>query len=168
MYWKVLIPLLRAGRGRVRVHQWMSGYNPLSHFVLSGWMRKWDMMYGICAIWKTPVEVRRNGVGAFLVQLFGHKKSLQGWKSTPCRLFRAEREGFEPPVPLSTAVFKTAVIDHSTTSPIILRCAWCFKASAKVMGFSETSKYFRNFFQKKCIFLYFSCFLGSWELGVSS
>ena len=29
---------------------------------------------GICAIWKTPVEVRRNGVGAFLVQLFGHKK----------------------------------------------------------------------------------------------
>ena len=29
----------------------------------------------------------------------------------------AEREGFEPPVPLGTAVFKTAVIDHSTTSP---------------------------------------------------
>ena len=30
----------------------------------------------------------------------------------------AEREGFEPPVPLSTAVFKTAVIDHSTISPV--------------------------------------------------
>ena len=29
----------------------------------------------------------------------------------------AEREGFEPPVPLGTAVFKTAVIDHSTTFP---------------------------------------------------
>ena len=85
-------------------------------------------------------------------------------------VLRAEREGFEPPVPLSTAVFKTAVIDHSTTSPIILRCAWCFKASAKVMGFSETSKYFRNFFQKKCIFLYFPCFwgVGSEELGVKS
>ena len=146
------------------------------------------MMYGICAIWKTPVEVRRNGVGAFLVQLFGHKKSLQGWKSTPCRLFRAEREnwllrsrwslrltpfpsarrrgpckptaqkaasphllfphlclqvnlrqryknkryrfldtfllrglaereGFEPPEPRSSTVFKTAAIDHSATSP---------------------------------------------------
>ncbi len=38
---------------------------------------------------------------------------------TPC----AEREGFEPPVPLGTAVFKTAVIDHSTTFPIVLlRC----------------------------------------------
>ena len=33
----------------------------------------------------------------------------------------AEREGFEPPVPLGTAVFKTAVIDHSTISPDELR-----------------------------------------------
>ena len=33
-------------------------------------------------------------------------------------MFIAEREGFEPPVPLGTAVFKTAVIDHSTISPI--------------------------------------------------
>ena len=29
----------------------------------------------------------------------------------------AEREGFEPPEPFSSTVFKTAVIDHSTTSP---------------------------------------------------
>ena len=34
------------------------------------------------------------------------------------RLFRvAEREGFEPPVPLGTPVFKTGVIDHSTIFP---------------------------------------------------
>ena len=33
----------------------------------------------------------------------------------------AEREGFEPPVPLGTVVFKTTVIDHSTISPV-LRC----------------------------------------------
>ena len=32
-------------------------------------------------------------------------------------MFIAEREGFEPPAPLSAAVFKTAVIDHSTISP---------------------------------------------------
>ena len=32
-------------------------------------------------------------------------------------LFLAEREGFEPPVPLSTPVFKTGAIDHSATSP---------------------------------------------------
>ena len=31
----------------------------------------------------------------------------------------AEREGFEPPVPLSTTVFKTVVIDHSTISPFV-------------------------------------------------
>ena len=30
---------------------------------------------------------------------------------------KAEREGFEPPVPLGTTVFKTVVIDHSTISP---------------------------------------------------
>ena len=40
-------------------------------------------------------------------------------KSNPCGLLLAEREGFEPPVPLSTAVFKTAVIDHSTISPVL-------------------------------------------------
>ncbi len=32
----------------------------------------------------------------------------------------AEREGFEPPVPLGTVVFKTTVIDHSTISPKVL------------------------------------------------
>ena len=35
------------------------------------------------------------------------------------RVLHAEREGFEPPVPLSTTVFKTVVIDHSTISPIL-------------------------------------------------
>ena len=40
----------------------------------------------------------------------------------------AEREGFEPPVPLGTVVFKTTVIDHSTISPVLV----CPKARAKV------------------------------------
>ena len=31
--------------------------------------------------------------------------------------FIAEREGFEPPEPLSSTVFKTAAIDHSAISP---------------------------------------------------
>ena len=30
----------------------------------------------------------------------------------------AEREGFEPPEPRSSTVFKTAAIDHSAISPI--------------------------------------------------
>ena len=42
-------------------------------------------------------------------------------------MFIAEREGFEPPVPLGTAVFKTAVIDHSTISP--LGCFMLFEMS---------------------------------------
>ena len=32
-------------------------------------------------------------------------------------LFSAESEGFEPPEPLSSTVFKTAAIDHSAISP---------------------------------------------------
>ena len=32
-------------------------------------------------------------------------------------MFIAERQGFEPRVPLGTTVFKTAAIDHSATSP---------------------------------------------------
>ena len=36
----------------------------------------------------------------------------------------AEREGFEPPVPLGTTVFKTVVIDHSTISPSIHCLFW--------------------------------------------
>ena len=31
--------------------------------------------------------------------------------------FLAEREGFEPPEPLSSSVFKTGAIDHSATFP---------------------------------------------------
>ncbi len=34
-------------------------------------------------------------------------------------IFSAEREGFEPPEPLSSTVFKTAAIDHSAISPKI-------------------------------------------------
>ena len=45
----------------------------------------------------------------------------------------AEREGFEPPVPLGTAVFKTAVIDHSTISPD----ATCAKELPNMMLFRE-------------------------------
>ena len=35
-------------------------------------------------------------------------------------IFLAERQGFEPRVPLGTTVFKTAAIDHSATSPKLL------------------------------------------------
>ena len=55
----------------------------------------------------------------------GWNPSLERKRKSPTMLLielSAEREGFEPPVPLSTAVFKTAVIDHSTISPS--DCVW--------------------------------------------
>src|SRR3989338_6578715 len=46
-----------------------------------------------------------------------HQKNLNQ-NSPPCFTFKlAEREGFEPPVPFGTTVFKTAAIDHSAISP---------------------------------------------------
>ena len=47
-----------------------------------------------------------------------HKKQ-KSCKSFDLQDSVAEREGFEPPVPLSTTVFKTVVIDHSTISPSV-------------------------------------------------
>ena len=52
-------------------------------------------------------------------------------------MFIAEREGFEPPEPRSSTVFKTAAIDHSAISP-----------SAKVEHFFVLRKFFNNFFLK--------------------
>ena len=40
------------------------------------------------------------------------------------RFISAEREGFEPPDPLRSTVFKTAAIDHSATSPSPPRLLW--------------------------------------------
>ena len=46
---------------------------------------------------------------------------LKAQKEKSCKSFDlqdfAEREGFEPPVPLSTPVFKTGAFDHSAISP---------------------------------------------------
>ena len=52
--------------------------------------------------------------------------------NTECVL--AEREGFEPPEPRSSTVFKTAAIDHSATSP-----------GAKVTVFSVSPKHRPHF-----------------------
>ena len=80
-------------------------------------------------------------------------------------LRKAEREGFEPPVPLGTTVFKTVVIDHSTISPEGVICsqpASLSKASAKLRIISLTTKQIDIFFQYLCIkvedSLVISCF----------
>ena len=66
--------------------------------------------------------------------VFNTKKSI-----TLCDAFSAllaEREGFEPPEPRSSTVFKTAAIDHSAISP-----------GAKVEHFFGLTKYFYIFFK---------------------
>ena len=61
-----------------------------------------------------------------------------------CKTF-AEREGFEPPAPLSAAVFKTAVIDHSTISPDVLCGRLSFQKRCKGMAFSGNVQEFTHF-----------------------
>ena len=42
-------------------------------------------------------------------------------RTAVCPRLSAEKEGFEPPVPFGTTVFKTAAIDHSAISPIPIK-----------------------------------------------
>ena len=65
----------------------------------------------------------------------------------------AEREGFEPPEPRSSTVFKTAAIDHSAISP-----------GAKVEHFFGLTKYFHFLFGRLKNLLYF-CPLERWQSG---
>ena len=55
--------------------------------------------------------------------------------------FVAEREGFEPPDPLRSTVFKTAAFDHSAISPksnvISLHVTFSVKWTAKISTFFE-------------------------------
>ena len=60
----------------------------------------------------------------------------------------AEREGFEPPVPLSTTVFKTAAIDHSAISPKPPFRRTLFKSAANLRLFFVLTSLFRIFFIK--------------------
>ena len=47
----------------------------------------------------------------------GTKTKRTTFQSSVLHCDLAEREGFEPPEPRSSTVFKTAAIDHSATSP---------------------------------------------------
>ena len=60
--------------------------------------------------------------------------------------FLAEREGFEPPVPLSTTVFKTVVIDHSTISPNVENDGFWFQKRCKGNIFFWNVQIFVEFF----------------------
>ena len=67
-----------------------------------------------------------------------------------CLRLSAEREGFEPPEPRSSTVFKTAAIDHSAISPMHLKhCAFLQKRCKCICFFC----YYKQFHQ--LLFLFF-------------
>ena len=66
---------------------------------------------------------------------------LNAKKSPAVAELFAEREGFEPPVPLGTVVFKTTVIDHSTISP-------CLESGCKGNKFSAINQILNELFAR--------------------
>ena len=106
---------------------------------------------------------------------FVEPKSLkQAWRPSPTKKSQmscrpsgfndfAEREGFEPPNPCRSTVFKTAAIDHSAIFPkkhLCMRAAWSItrlseafssNAGAKIRAFSEIEKSIPTFSQKSCL-----------------
>ena len=66
-------------------------------------------------IWdkKTPIGMHKKGFGAFLVHFFGHKKSLQDWKSIACRLFFSVWTGLEPATPCVTGRYSNQLNYHT-------------------------------------------------------
>ena len=70
------------------------------------------------------------------IRNFLHKKTPAYYAGASYSFLLAEREGFEPPEPRSSTVFKTAAIDHSAISP-----------GAKVEHFFGLTKYFYIFFK---------------------
>ena len=76
-------------------------------------------------------------------------------------LFLAEREGFEPPVPFSTSVFKTGAIDHSATSPGFLLCQMRWSLILTLQRYSvffNRASVLAKKCMKKMIFSVFVCF----------
>ena len=79
-------------------------------------------------------------------------KRRKGGAISGSSFFFAEREGFEPPEPLSSTVFKTAAIDHSALSPrnrvqkycFFLNCANNFEVFLRMWNF------YSNFAAKIC------------------
>ncbi len=89
---------------------------------------------------------------AFQACLFNHSSTSPNNISQKKQLhccFLAEREGFEPPVPLSTTVFKTAAIDHSAISPNSLSRVLFVKSDAKVRFLFEICKFLSIISSKK-------------------
>ena len=68
---------------------------------------KW---YRLIASANRPVPSRYNRFQDLMLKL-RHEKSLD----LSVKASNAEEEGFEPPVPRGTTVFKTAAFDHSAT-----------------------------------------------------
>ena len=139
-----------------RVHYCIVFYQPTKNLLPNGQNGQWTF-------WTLHRKITRKRATFVLLVLRRERDSCSGKRlrrlrplgvlihfsqtqTSNLRVARlAEREGFEPPAPLSAPVFKTGVIDHSTISPYSWHCLG-LKADAKVVLSFETCKFLFDFF----------------------
>ena len=127
----------------------VEGYNRLKNWIK---LRKSDQWLGN-SIW--PInDWQINGWNKCILSQMSaklHTKPQKRRKTKPAGFSRflalfAEREGFEPPEPLSSTVFKTAAIDHSAISPSVLRHTFFRKAVQSYECFLNLQTFWSFFF----------------------
>ena len=83
-------------------------------------------------------------------------KKKKSCKSCDLQDSVAEREGFEPPVPLSTPVFKTGAFDHSAISPYLKNLLSVLKRVQRYGIIFISANFIATFFIKKDVFANFA------------
>ena len=99
---------------------------------------------------RLSLAARRRGPCCKAGALGKKRRNSRGVPSSLCAACTprlAEREGFEPPVPLSTTVFKTVAIDHSAISPGLV----CECKIKKIFLFGQIQ---RDIFARRGLFLW--------------
>ena len=122
---------MQASQITTGLRQFRTICTPLSVFVCRGY----ELGYELCLLGAKRCTLRQtqgNKKVPQIIEFVGLVCSLSRF----CPQKPAGRQGFEPRVPRSTTVFKTAAIDHSATSPkLLFQKYFSFKAVQRYKSF---------------------------------
>ena len=140
-------------RKRAALERWCGWFTPLLEIrhaaaLTTGakhWHRQKAVFYVFCFCAPSIYPLNRKIRWPKKWRTTKRNKKQKSCKSFDLQDFVAEREGFEPPEPLSSTVFKTAAIDHSAISPMTFDF---LKASAKIRYFLKLQNNLSDFLMK--------------------
>ena len=122
-------------------------------------MRKWDRQYGISGIYKTPVEVRSNGVWCIFGAFFWAQKSPTRLIINILQDFQSGKGGIRTPGASQHGGFQDRCnrpLYHLSSA--LCRCSFS-KAMQRYGYFLKHASVCLFFFQKKCKKVVFPSFL---------